>query len=54
MLTIEQCRKILNKDSEKYSNEQLEAIRDFISDLADVYLQSTKFTCDEEKSSNLH
>ena len=54
MLTLDECRKILNKENTNYSNEQLEAIRDFFSDLAYVYLKSTKLTCDEENSSNLH
>jgi len=54
MLTIEQCERILNKDSKNYNKEQLEAIREFITDLADIYLKTTKLTCYEKNRSNLH
>lgn len=54
MLSLEQCERILNKDSENYNKEQLEVIREFISDLVDVYLKTTKLTCYEKNRSDLH
>ena len=44
MLSIEKCNKVLNKKEEKYSNEQVKAIRDYLYKIARVI--------DELKSKN--
>ena len=42
MLTLEQCKKILNKDKENYTDEEIEAIRDWLSMMADIILESVE------------
>ena len=34
MLSIELCKKVLNKKERKYSNEQVKAIRDYLNQMA--------------------
>jgi hypothetical protein len=36
MLSIELCKKVLNKKEKKYSNEQAKAIRDYLYQMAIV------------------
>ena len=36
MLSIELCKKVLNKKERKYSNEQVKAIRDYLNQMAQV------------------
>ena len=54
MLTIKECERILNRDGNQYTDEQLTAIRDYISELAEVYVQNTKNIHNEKDSSNLY
>lgn len=54
MLTYEECNKALNRDIKQYTEEQILAIRDFISELADIYLQTTKQNYNEKESDNLY
>ncbi len=34
MLSLELCKKVLNKKEKKYSNEQVKAIRDYLHQMA--------------------
>jgi hypothetical protein len=54
MLNIKLCKKILNKNSNKYNDEQVEQIRDFITLLAEIHVDNQKNQKDEKKSSHLH
>ena len=36
MLSIDECKKILNKDGEQYTTEQVNAIRDTLNKFAEV------------------
>ncbi len=53
MLSIEECKRVLNKKSGEYSDEQISQIRDLVICLAEVYLESNS-SIDEENSSDLH
>ncbi len=53
-LSIEYCRKILNKNGFNYTDEQVEKIRDFLYILADIELQNLKKIEHEEESNSLH
>ena len=45
MLNIETCKKILNKDTnEKFSDEEVKAIRDYLYFLASITSQNNKET----------
>ena len=37
MLSVELCKKILNKKEKKYSNEQVKVIRDYLYQMALVF-----------------
>ena len=56
MLNIEVCKKILNKNEEKYSDQQSEDISEFVAMLADVWVnhQSKKNSENEKDCGNLH
>ena len=36
MLSIDECKRILTKDGEKYTTEQVNAIRDILNNFAEV------------------
>ena len=43
MLSIDECKRILNKKEQKYTTEQIKIIRDTLNKLADIiYLEKTK------------
>jgi len=54
MLTIQQCRKALGLNEKEISDEQILAIRDFLSTMAEVYVQNLKEIQDEKNSRDLH
>ncbi|RLD83935.1 MAG: hypothetical protein DRJ10_02530 [Bacteroidetes bacterium] len=53
MISIEECKRVLNKENGEYSDEQIFQIRDLVICLAEVYLESNS-SIDEENSSDLH
>ena len=53
MLSIEECKKVLNIKSNQYSDEQITQIRDLVNCLAEVYI-NTNTIANEENSSDLH
>ncbi len=50
MLSIEQCKKILNKDEEWLTDEQISEVRDFLIRLAEIQVENLKNERDDEKS----
>ena len=43
MLSIDECKRILNKDGQKYTTEQVNAIRDTLNKFAEIiYSEKTK------------
>jgi len=43
MLSIDECKRILNKKEQKYTTEQIKIIRDILNKLAEViYSEKTK------------
>jgi hypothetical protein len=43
MLSLDECKRILNKKGQKYTTEQVKIIRDTLNKLAEViYLEKTK------------
>jgi DNA-directed RNA polymerase subunit F len=39
MLTIQECKKILEKDGTKYSDEEVEILRDILYKIAEIDIQ---------------
>jgi hypothetical protein len=54
MLNIKLCKKILNKNSKNYNDEEVERIRDFIIMFAEIHSRNLKINCYEEESCNIH
>ena len=56
MLNLEVCKKILNKNEEKYSDQQIKDISEFVEMLADVWVnhQFKKNSENEENCGYLH
>ncbi len=54
MLSIEECKRILNKKENKYTDDQVTKIKDFVLGLVDVHLQNLNQIDDEKKGSDLH
>lgn len=52
MLSIEKCCKILNKEEEKYTKEQVKNIRQFLEQMALIEYELSKK--DEDGRSDLH
>ena len=59
MLSIDECKRILNKNGQKYTTEQVNAIRDTLNKLAEVIYSekikdnealSRKASCNIQKS----
>ena len=46
MLSIELCKKVLNKKEKKYSNEQVKVIRDYLYQMA-IIIEELKTTENE-------
>ena len=42
MLTIKQCRKILGKEYKNYTDEQIRAIREFLTHFAQIRIENMK------------
>ena len=55
MLNLEVCKRILNRNEEKYSDEQIKDISEFVAMLADVWVNhQLKDSQDEENCSHLY
>jgi len=54
MLSIEECKRILNKKSNQYTEDQIMGIRDFVLELAEVHLHNPNQIDNEKKGSDLH
>jgi len=51
MLTLKECRKIIDPKNKKYTNEELQLILDFQMELASIIVDDLKRKEDETKSS---
>lgn len=47
MLSLKQCNEVLNRNSKKYSEEQVKAIREHLYFLADI-IKNVKINSNEE------
>ena len=54
MLSIEECKRILNKKNNQYPDDQILKIRDFVLGLAEVHVQKLNQIDDGKKGSDLH
>ncbi|MBU0489889.1 MAG: hypothetical protein KKA07_08245 [Bacteroidetes bacterium] len=56
MLTLNQCKDILKETGKKYSDEQVQAIRDFFYKMASINVQyiKEKLSGNEQKSHIVH
>ena len=54
MLTTKECERLLNKNNEIYTKQQLAAISELVTELSKIYLENIKCSLPYEKSSNLH
>ena len=52
MLTIKQCKDILEEDGESYSDEEVQQIRDFLQHWAELNVKQYLNSILDEKSSN--
>ena len=52
MLTIEECKKILNRNGKRYSNSDIEQIRDFLWGMAQIEVKNLEKQERDENSSN--
>lgn len=43
MISIEECKKILNKGKRKYTNEEVKQIREFLFFLAELQLEQESY-----------
>jgi hypothetical protein len=51
MLSINECKRLLNNNGQKYTTEQATEIRDILNKLAEViYSEKTKASCNIQKS----
>jgi hypothetical protein len=57
MISIAQCRKILNQNGNNYSDEEIKKIRDFLYFIAEIEYENfkkTEFKKNEKASTPLH
>ena len=54
MPTIEKCKKILEKNGETYTSEEVEKIKKLLYDLADLEFDNYKLKNNEKESPPLH
>jgi hypothetical protein len=51
MLSVEECKRILNRNSKKYSDEDAEKIRDFLWELAQIEVRNFEAINENENGS---
>lgn len=54
MLSLAECKKILNTGQRNYSEEEAKAIRDLLFQLAEIDLENFKKYLNEKEGSTLH
>jgi hypothetical protein len=52
MLSVEECRKILSRNSANYKDDQIRDIRDFLWSLAQLEIKTIEITDPNENSCN--
>jgi hypothetical protein len=52
MLTVKECRKLVDPKNKKYSDRELEVMLDFLSDLMTTIIHETKSEYHEESRIN--
>jgi len=52
MLTIEECKRILSRNGKKYSDSEIEQIRDFLWEIAQIDVKNLEKPDANEDSSN--
>lgn len=50
-MPLSECRKILNRNGNRFSDDEIIEIRDFISQLADIFINH--YSCSENKSTKI-
>ena len=50
MISIEECKKILNKGKRKYTNEEVKQIREYLHFLAELQLENEKYMMNKDDS----
>lgn len=55
MISLKKCDEVLNKNERKYTNEQVEKIREFLYQIAELITQSNQLPHEESggKKSNI-
>ena len=51
MLTIEECKKLLNRGSRKYNEEEIRSIREFLYIIAEI--ENNDFNVEKDECDNL-
>lgn len=54
MLSVEVCKKALNKNSKKFTDEQIKQIRDLLYALATIEYEASKKNNHEQKCDNIY
>lgn len=54
MLSINECKRTLNKKNKKYSDSEIEQIRQLLYELAQIEYNYSKTKVNGGKSSNIH
>lgn len=49
MISIEHCKKILNKGKRKYTDEEVKQIREFLFLLAELQLENEEYMINKQK-----
>ena len=52
MLSNEECKRILNKNGNKFTDNEIEQIKDFLWDLAQIEVKNLEISDTDENSSN--
>lgn len=50
MLSIEHCKKILNKGKRKYTDEEVKQIREFLFLLAELQLENEEYMINKQRN----
>lgn len=54
MLSIEQCKKILNRNENRYSDEQVKIIRDWLTNIASIEVKLFQMKGAANECGNIH
>lgn len=53
MITLEQCKKILNQNKNKYNDEEIKQIRDFLYLIASFEIENNNSNKEEYEGNNI-